>query len=123
MLKHGENGCVTVRGGNIESLVERLTCEKKPDGYFVYAFILTYRTFTKAETFLELLYKRYHLEYPDGLNEKQKTVYHKKKIIPVRLRYECIERRCLVRCADNFAGRVFNVLKTWVKHNFEDFEA
>ena len=92
-----------IKGGTLEKLVERLTFHLKHDARFMNIFLLTYRSFTDSITLLKLLIKRFDEKCPETLTGKQKDIYKSKKIISIRL-------------------RVLNVLKTWVKTNFQDFE-
>ncbi|KAI3638168.1 hypothetical protein MIR68_003779 [Amoeboaphelidium protococcarum] len=92
-----------VKAGTLQKLVEKLTYYRLPSSDYISAFLLTYRSFTDAQTLLDLLIDRYNIEPPMHLDdEKLKAVYFQRKIIPVRL-------------------RVFNVVKMWVKNNYDDF--
>lgn len=92
----------TIKGGTLEKLVEKLTFYKLPSADFTSAFLLTYRSFTTPSELLRLLVQRYHIEIPKSMeDENLKSIYFWKKIIPIRL-------------------RVFNVLKMWIKNNYEE---
>lgn len=76
-----------VKGGVLESLVERLTFYKFPSADFMSAFLLTYRSFTSSSELMRLLITRYTIKPPATLNPDQQKLYQSQKIIPVRLRY------------------------------------
>eukprot|EP00158_Paraphelidium_tribonemae_P009049 Partr_v1_DN28755_c0_g1_i1_m62954 putative Son of sevenless homolog len=92
-----------IKGGTLEKLVEKLTFHRLPSSHYTSAFLLTYRSFTSASELLTLLIKRYNIEPPPEIDGQVKSLYFSQKIIPVRL-------------------RVFNVIKMWIKNNYEDFE-
>lgn len=104
MFKKFEDGrAPLVKAGTLEMLVEKLTYHKLPSSEYTSAFLLTYRSFTSAERLLELLKQRYNTKITDAnISESQRKIYMTKKIVPIRL-------------------RVLNVLKMWVKNNYEDF--
>ncbi|TPX39964.1 hypothetical protein SeLEV6574_g06897 [Synchytrium endobioticum] len=85
-----------VKGGTLESLVERLTMHDSLDTHYYQSFMLTYRAFISTTLLFDLLFKRFTMQPPQGLNEDELTLWTEKKQTPVRL-------------------RVFNVLKQWVE--------
>ncbi|KAG2178988.1 hypothetical protein INT43_001837, partial [Umbelopsis isabellina] len=94
----------SVRGGTLETLVERLTLHDYLDMNFIATFLLTYRSFCKTEELISLLQKRYTLAPPEELTMEELEIWVEKKLKLVRL-------------------RVFNVLKTWIENYYyeEDF--
>ncbi|KXN69700.1 cell division control protein [Conidiobolus coronatus NRRL 28638] len=85
-----------VKGGTLNALIERLTSHDHLDTSFIMTFLLTYRTFTNTVEFLDLLFRRYSLTCPIGLQPDDQELWREKKLKPVRL-------------------RVFSVLKTWLE--------
>lgn len=99
----GQFDTTMIKAGTLEKLVEKLTYYRLPSGDYISAFLLTYRSFTNASVLLDLLIRRYNVEPPMDIDdEKQRSLYFSRKIIPIRL-------------------RVFNVIKMWIKNNYEDF--
>lgn len=94
----------SVRGGTLETLVERLTLHDYLDMNFIATFLLTYRSFCKTEELISLLQKRYSLAPPEELTMEELEIWVEKKLKLVRL-------------------RVFNVLKTWIENYYyeEDY--
>ncbi|KAL1921320.1 uncharacterized protein VTP21DRAFT_11036 [Calcarisporiella thermophila] len=92
-----------VKGGTLRGLVERLTLHDQHDASFNATFLLTYRSFTRTEIFLDMLCQRFLLKPPPGLSEEELATWIEKKQTPVRL-------------------RVFNVLKNWLENYFMDAE-
>lgn len=91
-----------IKGASLERLIERLTFHTSIDARFLYSFLLTFRKFCTPQKLLDLLIARYNMTLPEGLSVQQLELYRSKKIIPIRL-------------------RVLNLLKSWVKTNFQDF--
>ncbi|KAI3658394.1 hypothetical protein MP638_001394 [Amoeboaphelidium occidentale] len=85
-----------VKGATLEKLVEILTYHKLTSTDFSSAFLYTYKSFVTDKELMVLLIKRYNCEAPQHLDEKLKSLYYVKKIIPTRL-------------------RVFNFIKMWCK--------
>lgn len=104
VMRDSQDGASLVKGGSLEKLIHFLTSHKLPPADFTSAFLLTYQSFTSARDLLQQLIKRYNVEVPESLSVEQRSLYCARKVIPVRL-------------------RVFNVLKMWIKNNYEDFEA
>jgi hypothetical protein len=84
-----------VRGGTLGALLERLTSHHLPDANFTTTFLMTYRSFTTTMEFFDLLFQRFNLQIPPGLQPDERAIWMEKKQKPVRL-------------------RVLNVLKTWL---------
>eukprot|EP01135_Chromosphaera_perkinsii_P009933 Nk52_evm26s1967 gene=Nk52_evmTU26s1967 len=94
----------TVRGGTVESLIEKLTHHSTLDPIFTEILVLTYSSFMNSEDLLTLLIERY-----------QKTSLMK-AIVEPSLASEYNTKVCLP-----VQLRTFNVLKVWLNESFEDF--
>lgn len=88
-----------VKGATLSALMERLTMHNSFDASFNNTFLMTYRSFTTTEEFLQLLFERFRIEPPQDLNNDEVEIWIEKKQKPVRL-------------------RVFNVLKSWLETFF-----
>ncbi|KAJ9066166.1 hypothetical protein DSO57_1012156 [Entomophthora muscae] len=92
-----------VKGGTIVSLVERLTSHDTLDTSFIATFLLTYRSFTSTVQFFDLLFRRFNLQCPPGLQPDEQEQWKEKKLTPVRL-------------------RVFNIMKLWLETYYNEGE-
>lgn len=92
-----------VKGGTIVSLVERLTSHDTLDTAFIATFLLTYRSFTTTVEFFDLLFRRFSLQCPAGLQPDEQELWKEKKLTPVRL-------------------RVFNIMKSWLETYYNEGE-
>ncbi|KAI0235731.1 hypothetical protein L0F63_005550 [Massospora cicadina] len=92
-----------VKGGTIVSLVERLTSHDTLDTSFIATFLLTYRSFTSTVEFFDLLFRRFNLQCPPGLQPDEQEQWREKKLTPVRL-------------------RVFNIMKLWLESYYNEGE-
>jgi len=92
-----------IKAATLPKLIERLTYPKYVDPNFLSTFLLTYRTFTSPATFLEMLIQRFCIQPPNGLNVASIKEWQTTTQLPIRL-------------------RISNVLKTWIRCYFEDFE-
>ncbi|KAJ1655164.1 hypothetical protein IWQ61_005037 [Dispira simplex] len=91
-----------VKGGTMPALVERLTAHDVSDINFCNTFLLTYRSFTTTNEFLELLIKRFTIQPPPGLRPDELNIWNERKLKPVRV-------------------RVYNIIKMWLEsHYVED---
>ncbi|CEH16051.1 Ras1 guanine nucleotide exchange factor [Ceraceosorus bombacis] len=97
------NATGQVKGATLGALMERLTMHNTFDPTFNNTFLMTYRSFTTTETFLDLLFARFRIRMPPGLSPEEQTVWTEKKQTPIRL-------------------RVFNVLKSWIESHFYEGE-
>jgi son of sevenless-like protein len=75
-----------VKGGKLETLVERLTLHDNLDTIYMQAFLLTYRSFTNSFELFRLLERRYLIQPPGGLNPEELQDWIKNKRHPVQLR-------------------------------------
>ena len=83
-----------LRGGTLIALVEQLTRHDKLDAGFNNTFLLTYKSFTTAPEFFEMLVKRFSIQPPRGISEEDYKTWVDKKQKPIRF-------------------RVVNILKSW----------
>ena len=83
-----------LRGGTLIALVEQLTRHDKLDADFNNTFLLTYKSFTTAPEFFEMLVKRFSIQPPRGISEEDYKTWVDKKQKPIRF-------------------RVVNILKSW----------
>eukprot|EP00211_Chloroparvula_japonica_P000959 CAMPEP_0119135872 /NCGR_PEP_ID=MMETSP1310-20130426/20227_1 /TAXON_ID=464262 /ORGANISM="Genus nov. species nov., Strain RCC2339" /LENGTH=985 /DNA_ID=CAMNT_0007126817 /DNA_START=12 /DNA_END=2966 /DNA_ORIENTATION=- len=96
------NGVPVIKAATLEKLVERVTHEAHPNPKYMARFLLTYRSFTKAEDLLDLLQQRCELPEPKGLSAEDRNTFVKKLQMPVRV-------------------RVLNLVKTWISTYIHDF--
>ncbi|KAJ3109814.1 hypothetical protein HDU97_000044 [Phlyctochytrium planicorne] len=85
-----------VKGGRLDSLVERLTLHDYYDSAFMQTFLLTYRSFTTSSILFRLLERRFVIQPPQGLSTEEMSDWVKRKRTPIQL-------------------RVFNVMKSWIE--------
>ncbi|RKP27015.1 ras guanine nucleotide exchange factor domain-containing protein [Syncephalis pseudoplumigaleata] len=90
-----------VKGGTLRALVERCTLHDALDTTFVNNFLLTYRSFTTSEEFLNLLFKRFQVQPPPGLTAEEMEIWRSKKQKPIQL-------------------RVFNIIKQWLESIYHE---
>lgn len=83
-----------LRGGTLVALVEQLTRHDRLDPGFNNTFLLTYRSFTTASEFFEMLVKRFSIQPPRGVSDEDYKTWVDKKQKPIRF-------------------RVVNILKSW----------
>ncbi|CAO3569498.1 unnamed protein product [Mortierella alpina] len=93
-----------VRGGTLPALVERLTLHDGLDSNFVATFLLTYRSFATTEQLFTLLFRRFTITPPMGLDATELEQWTEKKLTPIRL-------------------RVFNIIKSWLENYYLEDEA
>lgn len=96
-----------VKSATIEKLIVGLTPENYFDQDFTFAFLFNYRSFTNAETIIDLLRLRWNLPAPQkpsksGLSIDNDT-FEKKKLKPIRL-------------------RIYNVIKMWIEDHWKDID-
>ncbi|KAI9260692.1 ras guanine nucleotide exchange factor domain-containing protein [Phascolomyces articulosus] len=92
-----------VKGGTVTALVQRLTQHDQLDSKFITTFLLTYRSFCTSQELFDALFKRYTLPPPMDLTQEELENWQEKKLKLVRL-------------------RVFNVLKSWLEHYYNEEE-
>lgn len=93
-----------VKGGTLPALVERLTLHDGLDSNFVATFLLTYRSFGTTEEFFTLLFRRFSVMAPIGLDDYEMEEWTQRKLTPIRL-------------------RVMNIIKSWLEaYYLEDEE-
>ncbi|KAF9900157.1 hypothetical protein EC991_007818 [Linnemannia zychae] len=92
-----------VKGGTLPALVERLTLHDSIPASFVATFLLTYRSFTTTTEFFNLLFRRFTIAPPAGLEGKDLELWTERKLTPIRL-------------------RVFNTIKTWLESFYMEDE-
>ena len=83
-----------LRGGTLIALVEQLTRHDRLDPGFNNTFLLTYKSFTTAPEFFEMLVKRFSIQPPRGISLEDHKTWAEKKQKPIRF-------------------RVVNILKSW----------
>ncbi|KAF9303287.1 hypothetical protein BGZ74_004053 [Mortierella antarctica] len=92
-----------VKGGTLPALVERLTLHDGLDSNFVATFLLTYRSFATTGDFFTLLFRRFNIAPPQGLDAQELAKWTERKLIPIRL-------------------RVFNIIKSWLENYYLEDE-
>jgi len=90
-----------VRGGTLPALVERLTLHDGLDATFVSTFLLTYRSFATTGEFFAILFRRFTITPPPGLESDELQLWTERKQTPIRL-------------------RVFNIIKSWLENYYQD---
>ncbi|KAG0279168.1 hypothetical protein BGZ95_002082 [Linnemannia exigua] len=97
------NGDGQVKGGTLPALIERLTLHDGFDATFVATFLLTYRSFTNTKELFTLLFQRFTIQSPMGLDAEELEIWMEKKLTPIRL-------------------RVFNIMKSWLENFYLEDE-
>ncbi|KAI0244026.1 hypothetical protein L0F63_003449 [Massospora cicadina] len=89
-----------VTGGTLDALVEMLTLhDKSIDPDYINTFLLTFRSFCAPAMLLDKLINRFSLTPPADLTFSQQQIWHKHKLLPIRL-------------------NVYNILKVWLETYF-----
>jgi hypothetical protein len=70
----------------------------------VATFLLTYRSFATTNQFFTLLFRRFNISPPPGLNSSELAQWTDRKLTPIRL-------------------RVSNIIKSWLEHYFLEDES
>ena len=87
----------------LSAIVCKLTSHISKDESFNNSFLLTYRTVTTTSQFLGLLFARFRMAAPKGLNKEETKVWSEKKLKLVRI-------------------RVFAILKLWLECYIQEGE-
>ncbi|KAF9348191.1 hypothetical protein BGX34_002629, partial [Mortierella sp. NVP85] len=93
-----------VKGGTLPALVERLTLHDGLDHNFMATLLLTYRSFTNTKELFTLLFQRFNIQPPMGLEQDEMDIWTEKKLTPIRL-------------------RVFNIIKSWLETYYLEDES
>jgi len=94
-----------IKCATIDKLIERVTYHKHYDNAYLYAFLLTYRSFTTPHELMDRLISRYNLPPPNS-----KTI---SKIEFAKWQEEVLQQVRL---------RVTQVIKFWIENHYHDFE-
>lgn len=93
-----------VKGATLGALIERLTLHNAyVDRSFSTTFLMTYRSFTTTDEFLDLVIARFRIKEPPGLTEEEQQIWVSKKQTLIRF-------------------RVSTVLKSWLESHFYNGE-
>eukprot|EP01124_Arcella_intermedia_P031671 TRINITY_DN7215_c0_g3_i1.p1 TRINITY_DN7215_c0_g3~~TRINITY_DN7215_c0_g3_i1.p1 ORF type:complete len:724 (+),score=135.44 TRINITY_DN7215_c0_g3_i1:79-2250(+) len=101
LVMFSKNFQVQIKGGTLPKIIERCTNESATDNNFVDTFLLTYRTYLNAGELLEMLFERYNIPDPQGVEDVALQQFN--------------EARKIIRL------RVGNLIKRWLTHHFHDF--
>eukprot|EP00003_Mantamonas_plastica_P004261 TRINITY_DN13386_c0_g1_i3.p1 TRINITY_DN13386_c0_g1~~TRINITY_DN13386_c0_g1_i3.p1 ORF type:complete len:611 (+),score=174.63 TRINITY_DN13386_c0_g1_i3:1044-2876(+) len=99
---HKENGSRKLFAGSFEVLVDEMINIEIPNPDYMFAFLLSFRSFGKPVQLLGHLVKRFETTAPESLSKADQIKFNRKTLIPLRL-------------------RITNVLKTWINDHFSDF--
>ncbi|KAF9582247.1 hypothetical protein BGW38_000456 [Lunasporangiospora selenospora] len=92
-----------VKGGTLPALIERLTLHDGVDMNFIATFLLSYRSFTNTKELFQLLFHRFTIQAPLGVDQSDLELWTEKKQTPIRL-------------------RVFNIMKSWLENYYLEDE-
>jgi son of sevenless-like protein len=94
-----------IKCATLDKLIERVTYHTTYDNSYLYAFLLTYRSFTTPHGLLEKLIQRYNLPPPskETITHKEFGIWQNDVLNKVRL-------------------RVSQVIKKWIENHYYDFE-
>jgi len=94
-----------IKCATLDKLIERVTYHSTYDNSYLYAFLLTYRSFTTPQELLEKLIQRYNIPPPhrDSITHKEFGEWQHDVLNKVRL-------------------RVSQVIKKWIENHYYDFE-
>lgn len=96
----GGKTATVIKCANLAKLIERVTYHSVYDNNFLYAFLLTYRSFTTPEVLLNKLIERFNVVPPEGADF---YTFKETMLDPIRL-------------------RVCQVIRYWIEKHFYDFE-
>jgi son of sevenless-like protein len=96
---------VDIKCATLSKLVERVTYHTTYDNAYLYAFLLTYRSFTTPQELLDRLVQRYFIPPPkkEGLTHMEFAIWHDQVLNKIRL-------------------RVSQLIKKWIENHYYDFE-
>ncbi|KAG2382126.1 hypothetical protein C9374_005918 [Naegleria lovaniensis] len=94
-----------IKCATLHKLIERVTYHKNYDNAYLYAFLLTYRSFTTPHDLMDKLIARYNLPPPNAktITKSEFTKWQEEVLQQVRL-------------------RVTQVVKFWIENHYHDFE-
>lgn len=94
-----------IKCATLDKLIERVTYHKNYDNAYLYAFLLTYRSFTTPHELMDKLIARYNLPPPNAktITKSEFTKWQEEVLQQVRL-------------------RVTQVIKFWIENHYHDFE-
>ncbi|EFC43246.1 hypothetical protein NAEGRDRAFT_50007 [Naegleria gruberi] len=94
-----------IKCATLDKLIERVTFYKNYDNAYLYAFLLTYRSFTSPHDLMDRLFSRYNLPPPNPktITKNEFAKWQEEVLQQVRL-------------------RVTQVIKFWLENHYHDFE-
>eukprot|EP00761_Pharyngomonas_kirbyi_P002852 gb/GECH01002856.1/.p1 GENE.gb/GECH01002856.1/~~gb/GECH01002856.1/.p1 ORF type:complete len:906 (+),score=270.45 gb/GECH01002856.1/:1-2718(+) len=106
--------CATVR-----KLVERVTHHELFDNNFMYAFMLTYRSFTTPQDLLDMLIERYNLPPPNPSDKRDFAEFKKTKLDKVRLRVLQVMKHWMEKHKYDFDDTLISGIETFIEKHIE----
>ncbi|KAL9647807.1 hypothetical protein ABK040_001333 [Willaertia magna] len=94
-----------IKCATVEKLIERVTYHKNYDNAYLYAFLLTYRSFISPHELMDKLINRYNLPPPNpkGISKLDFSSWQEEVLQQVRL-------------------RITQLVKYWLENHYYDFE-
>jgi hypothetical protein len=93
-----------IKCATLDKLIERVTYHSNYDNAYLYAFLLTYRSFTTPHELMDKLVNRYNIPPPKkDISKQEFAVWYREVLNQVRL-------------------RVTQVVKYWIENHFYDFD-
>ena len=112
----------TISAGTNIKLIERLTYHEYQDMEFLWAFLMTYQTFSNAGELLDLLHNRFDMPKPANPSKQQKDKFMKTRLMPIHLRI-CNVVKCWISTYpsdffdEELQSKVINITNEWAEMN------
>jgi son of sevenless-like protein len=108
-----EDEGVEIKCATLEKLIERVTYHRNFDNAYLYAFLLTYRSFTTPHGLMDKLITRYNIPPPKNILDLEETNKQAMQQEFGKWQQEFLNQVRL---------RVTQVIKYWIEKHFYDFE-
>lgn len=112
----------TIIAGTLVKIVERLTYHEYQDMNFLWAFLMTFKTFTSSSELLDLLNNRFDMPKPANPSKQQMEKFISTRLIPIHLRI-CNLVKCWINVypedflEDGVQEKFYGFIETWAKAN------
>lgn len=110
-----------VKGGTLQALVVQLTRHDMFDSKYTHTFMVTYRSFTTTEDFIQLVIARYFTRPPLNLTDCQRHQWNDQKKVLIQLRAINIIKLWLeMHCIAEEDSQALDMIQEFVEANTSD---
>eukprot|EP01134_Creolimax_fragrantissima_P005879 CFRG5879T1 len=105
-----------VRGGTKESLLRYLTRHDDADDEYLNLFLMVYQSFTTPDKVLDFMWRRFHIETPEGLSTQERDHYMEHKVKRIRAQVVHVLERWITEYSNDlvedfaFVARLVNFI-------------